>query len=403
MTNLSLAVIGPQEWPIVLEQAKILVTTGFLPEAIKTPQQAVAIMMKGRELGIAPMQALGNIAVIKGKPVANAELMLALIFRDHGDKAVEFVETSPQRCTIKYKRRNSSEAHTYSYTMEDAQKAGVLGNQTWQKYPAAMLRARCVSAVAKMAFPDSTMGLYTPEELGATEDQESGEITAGYTETSAPYDHATGEIIDPPHPVAPAPTQQPQPQPQPNVAMRVLATPEQISQLVRLGAEVGYDEDALRAQIGVDDLGRLTAEYATRTIARLRERIADQRSQKAAAQQAEGEPQVVIPELNNAPYQIDDPAPPYDAPDELDEALDLPPVHQHPTTTPIHQPVTNAQYLATEKQIKMIKSTGWYEKKWKDEQIEDFIMETFGCEMAQLSKGEASKAIEMLKGAAATA
>jgi hypothetical protein len=37
----------------------------------------------------------------------------------------------------------------------------------WQKYPDAMLRARCISAAARLAFPDIIGGMYTPEEIGA--------------------------------------------------------------------------------------------------------------------------------------------------------------------------------------------------------------------------------------------
>jgi hypothetical protein len=154
-------------WTMMKEQASMLVKTGFLPTAIKTPEQAVAIMLKGNELRIPSMYALSNIAVIQGKPVCNAELMLALIYRDHGDEAVRFPQSDHERCTIAYRRRSWHEPQTYSFTLDDAKRAGLTSNQTWQKYPAAMLRARCISAVARLAFPDSIGGMYTPEELGA--------------------------------------------------------------------------------------------------------------------------------------------------------------------------------------------------------------------------------------------
>jgi hypothetical protein len=155
---------------------KTLLPTGFLPATIKTPEQALAIMLKGQELGIPAMYALSNITVIQGKPTANAELMLALIYRDHGDDAIDVEETTNTACTISYKRRKATARRSYTYTIEDARKAG-LTSQTWQKYPAAMLRARCISAVARYAFPDTIAGMYTPEELGATVDPDTGEIT----------------------------------------------------------------------------------------------------------------------------------------------------------------------------------------------------------------------------------
>lgn len=169
MSNvLALRTVDKSEWEIMLQQAAMLVKTGFLPEAIKTPEQAVAIMLKGRELQIPAMYALSNIAVIHGKPVANAELMLALVLRDHGDEAMEITESTNERCTVSYRRRGASQRRQYAFTIQDATKAGLMQGATWQHYPAAMLRARCISAVARMAFPDSIAGMYTAEELGAT-------------------------------------------------------------------------------------------------------------------------------------------------------------------------------------------------------------------------------------------
>jgi hypothetical protein len=159
---------APADWQTMLGMADQLVKSGLLPSSIRTPQAAVAIILKGRELGVPAMYALSNIVVIQGKPAANAELMLALVYRDHGDDAIRFTETTAERCTIAYRRRTWKQSETFSFTMQDAKTAGLLTNQTWQKYPQAMLRARCISAVARMAFADSIGGMYTPEELGAS-------------------------------------------------------------------------------------------------------------------------------------------------------------------------------------------------------------------------------------------
>lgn len=167
-----------RDWETMLSMSEVLVKSGMLPAQIKTAASAVAIIQKGIELGIQPMYALSNIVNIQGKPTANAELMLALIYRDHGDGAVTFTETSNTACEIAYARRSWKQPRFYTFTIEDAKQAGLLSNQTWQKYPAAMLRARCASAVARMAFPDSIGGLYTAEELGAEVDEDGTPIQA---------------------------------------------------------------------------------------------------------------------------------------------------------------------------------------------------------------------------------
>lgn len=171
---------------------KVLITTGFLPTAIKTTEQAVAVMLKGQELRIPPMYALSNIAIIQGKPAASAELMLALIYRDHGDDAIQFVETTATAATISYKRRTWKERRELSFTAADAKAAGLAGGN-WSKYPSAMLRARCISAVARLAFPDTISGMYTPDELGVETNIETGEYRAPQL-----VDTRTGEILDAP-------------------------------------------------------------------------------------------------------------------------------------------------------------------------------------------------------------
>lgn len=149
------------------QMAEVLLKSGFLPATIKTPEAAVAVILKGTELGIPPMYALSNVVIIQGKPTANAELMLALIYRDHGDNAAQFIETNADICTISYARRGWDVRRQHSYTIAEAKAAGLIKNGPWTSYPAAMLRARCISAVARLAFPDTIAGMYTAEELGA--------------------------------------------------------------------------------------------------------------------------------------------------------------------------------------------------------------------------------------------
>lgn len=209
MNESGLAVRGQQagilpaanEWNVMLDMADVLVKSGMLPQHIKTPAAAVAVIQKGRELGIAPMYSLSNIVVIQGKPTANAELMAAMIYRDHGDGALVYEETDGERCVISYARRAWKDRKTYAFTMDDAKKAGLLTNQTWQKYPAAMLRARCVSAVARLAFPDTIGGMYTPEELGAAVDVDADGVVQ-YTAPAAP-EPIYAPQLPPPAPAGP--------------------------------------------------------------------------------------------------------------------------------------------------------------------------------------------------------
>lgn len=146
--------------------AQRIVNTPLVPDSVKTPEAAFAIMLKGRELGMPIMASLAGLYVIKGKVSLYADAMLGLIYRDHGDHAIIITETTEERCTIVYKRQGWKEARSHTYTMAMATLAGLpKGNANWAARPANMLRARCISEVGRMAFADSIGGLYTVEEM----------------------------------------------------------------------------------------------------------------------------------------------------------------------------------------------------------------------------------------------
>jgi hypothetical protein len=147
--------------------AKKLVESGYLSSGIKTPVQAVTIMLKGEELGIPRMYALSNIAIVNGKPTCSAELMLALVKRDYGHGAIRVYRSTSEECVVQYREPGWDGISSYSWTIDDARAANLTNKEIWRQYPAAMLRARCISAVVRMAFPQCISGMYTPEELGA--------------------------------------------------------------------------------------------------------------------------------------------------------------------------------------------------------------------------------------------
>jgi hypothetical protein len=147
------------------QQCSVMVKSGFLPEAIKTPEQALAIAMKGRELGIPMMHAFSHIVIIKGKPTMSAELMLAQIFRLIPGAVVNFLELTNERCIMEAKRPGGKPS-IFKFDTDDAQKAELTSKENWRKYPRAMRRSRCVSEMARSLFPDALMGVsHTPEEL----------------------------------------------------------------------------------------------------------------------------------------------------------------------------------------------------------------------------------------------
>lgn len=153
------------EWAQMKEAATMLVRSGFLPRAVDTGEKAIAIMLKGREMGIPPMQAFAHIAIVEGKPTMSAELMRAQVFRLVPGAVLDIEELAADGCKIKA-GRPGRKVTMFTWGPDDARAAGLLGKQNWQKYPKAMYLARCTAEACRAVFPDALMGVsYTPEEI----------------------------------------------------------------------------------------------------------------------------------------------------------------------------------------------------------------------------------------------
>jgi hypothetical protein len=165
-------------WEAMRRKAEVLVKSKFLPKAIETPEQALAIILTGRELGIGDMAALRTIDVIQGTPTIKPQLMLALINKTRQLEDISITDNG-QACTVMMKRRGMR-PQTSTFSMADAQamKTTEIVNgerkvislsekYNWRQQPAVMRQWRAIAACARKAFPDVILGLYTPEEIEA--------------------------------------------------------------------------------------------------------------------------------------------------------------------------------------------------------------------------------------------
>jgi hypothetical protein len=142
-----------------------------------------AAILHGAPLGLDPMQALGNIHVIKGKPGLPAELMVALV-RSHGHEvAVE--DLTDTRCRVWGRRAGQEDIHRASFDISRAQKAGyVAQNSKYKTDPQSMLYARAMSILCRQMAPEALRGLSTVEELG--DEADSGKPASGSRTVSPP-------------------------------------------------------------------------------------------------------------------------------------------------------------------------------------------------------------------------
>lgn len=137
--------------------------TNFVPSALRgKPEETLAAMLTGNELGIMPMQALQKIHVVEGRPTLASELMRGLILQAGHEIWIE--EKTTTRVTVCGKRRGSDHVGRVTWTTDDAKRAGLAGRPNWSKYPRAMLTARATAELARDLFPDIIGGLYSREE-----------------------------------------------------------------------------------------------------------------------------------------------------------------------------------------------------------------------------------------------
>ena len=147
--------------------ACVVASSTLAPEALRgKPQDALLVLMTGRELGIGPMQALRMVTVIRGRVTLSADATVALVRRSPECVEWRLVESTAERETYSTTRRGDTAPTVLTWTMQQAAAAGLVrGGGQWQTYPEAMLRARCASALARIVYPDLVAGIYDPDEL----------------------------------------------------------------------------------------------------------------------------------------------------------------------------------------------------------------------------------------------
>ena len=163
--------LTPQNITEAMDFAKKLAQYGMVPSNFKgKPQDCLVAMQWGFEVGLQPMQALQNIAVINGKPSIWGDAALALV-RSHPDcKGVEEKlegEGDDMRavCTVMRAHGEMIEKTIRYFSVANAKTARLWGKQgPWTQYPERMLAQRARGFALRDAFPDALKGIITREE-----------------------------------------------------------------------------------------------------------------------------------------------------------------------------------------------------------------------------------------------
>lgn len=161
---------NPEQLHAAMEFAGMLAQSQLVPVDYRNnPANCLVAIQMGFEVGLAPMQAMQNIAVINGRPSMWGDAVLALVkshpsFLDINEEMIEGKDgkCAGYRCTLK---RHGHRDIVRSFTTDDAAQAGLLRKKgPWEQYPQRMLQMRARSWAVRDQFPDVLRGLSFREE-----------------------------------------------------------------------------------------------------------------------------------------------------------------------------------------------------------------------------------------------
>ncbi|MDH6283143.1 hypothetical protein [Prescottella agglutinans] len=187
MTTTEIAVQQAAPLAEKMEWARAMSTGTMLPRAYQgNPANLLFALEYADTLGIPRINALTSIHVIDGKPTASADLIASLV-RKAGHKLRVTGDDTFAEATI-IRADDPDFETTVRWDEAKARKAGKWGSKgPWTNYPAAMLRARAITEVARMAASDALYGvIYTPEELGSDVSSDGTPIITSAQPAQAP-------------------------------------------------------------------------------------------------------------------------------------------------------------------------------------------------------------------------
>lgn len=145
--------------------AELLSNSDMVPRDFKGKAgNILAAIQMGAELGLSPMQALQNIAVVNGRPCLWGDALLALVKRSN---LLEYIEETDDGnvATCRTKRRGEPIEVLRTFSMEEAEYAGLTKKESpWKAYPKRMRQMRARAFCLRDAYPDVLKGISVAEE-----------------------------------------------------------------------------------------------------------------------------------------------------------------------------------------------------------------------------------------------
>lgn len=180
-----ISAIIPKNFTDILNMSEVFFKSEMAPKTLDSASKIAVAIQYGMELGLPPVQAMQNIAVVNGRPCLWGDALPALMYK-HGHQLDETIEGEGDEaiatCTLT--RGDTGHVITKTFSVKDAQKAGLWqvdarvqrkgrngstyeadNTSPWYKYPKRMLQMRARSWAIRDGASDAMVGLAVAEEV----------------------------------------------------------------------------------------------------------------------------------------------------------------------------------------------------------------------------------------------
>ena len=160
-----MAVGEPQNMLEVRAMAEYLSRSKFIPASFRGDiSTAVMLIVTCKQYNL-PITALSEVMEVNGKVGFWGRTKLGIVLKSCVCEYLIPTEQTDKKCTIETKRKGWPKVVTVTYTIEQAEKAGLIArSDAWKKHPSDMLYWRAVSRIISQVYPDVIQGFATVEE-----------------------------------------------------------------------------------------------------------------------------------------------------------------------------------------------------------------------------------------------
>ena len=162
--------IAPSNLQEAWDVCERLAASDLVPKDFqRKPANIMVAAQMGAELGLKPLQAIQNIAVINGRPAVWGDALLAIV-RGHPEcqGVREYTEGEGDRMIAICEVSRKGEEHPIrgEFSVDDAKAAGLWNKQgPWKQYPKRMLKLRARAFALRDGFADALRGIQVAEEV----------------------------------------------------------------------------------------------------------------------------------------------------------------------------------------------------------------------------------------------